>query len=206
MRRELTELQACLRRRWDEDTVHALRVSARRLECELAIRGVRVLRSDLGWLRRAFAEVRDLDVAMASWREPTFVRWCAARRARAVKALARLRGDARVTGLVRALGALPDEGGAPRSLSRWRARVETRRDLVRRAPSLESLHALRRAVRRLRYGLERRGEEAAELRALQSALGEVCDLVPLLRLLNESGQRRVARRLQRRVERAFATV
>lgn len=207
MRRALlAELEVCLRRRWDEETVHALRVSARRLEGELALRRVRVLRSDLRWLIRTFAEVRDLDVAMTLWREPAFVRWCVSRRARAVEELRWLRRAARVTGLLRALGSMREHGGGGRSLSRWQEQMERRRDIARRAPSLESFHALRRSARRLRYGLEWRGEDASDVRALTAVLGEVCDVLPLLRLLTQAGQRHVAERLKRRVEQALASV
>jgi len=163
----------------DPEGVHQVRVALVRLEVWLRLGGMRVLRDDLGALRRAAGEVRDLDVLLGMGGPPELAaalreRWSAARR----PLLVALR-SARTAGLLRALQDLPpiDAGAARRTVRRWRRRAARRGGALDwlRAEERE-LRALRRRVRRVHHALEWTGRPEPGVAELSEDLGGLSDL------------------------------
>ncbi len=172
----------------DPEGVHQVRVALGRIDTWLVADGRRVLRDDVRWLRRGAGDVRDLDVLLgadppAAWRALLEREHRTAR----VELVQRLDG-ARCAALVEALGYLPPLPARrlERALARWTARVARRgRALDPEPTDLAPYHALRRAVRRLRYGLEWAGHGTRPIKALQDALGELNDAAVTLDRLHE---------------------
>lgn len=201
--------------RGDPRDAHQARVASRRLAEALAVAGeaARPLQRDVRTIRRALGATRELDVsrlvfdALAAER-----RWppmaCArvrrhldAERARRAKKAARTLDHLSVGRIRRHIRDVGDHVGdlpARKVSARIRARIAARRarlsQAVRRAGAIydiDKLHAVRLAVKKLRYTLEiadeafgrRRAREISRLRASQSLLGELHDLQVLERHL-----------------------
>lgn len=168
-----------------------MRVAAGRLAVWLEMGGHAVLRDDVRALRTSAAAVRDCDVLLAADApEPFAARLRERRDAARVAMVAHLRGR-HVRALRLALGLMPaiDRGAAEGSLARFRARVLRRGDRLAGAatPHDEEFHAVRRALRKLRYATEWLGHDAAPVKALQQTFGDLNDLVVELRVLEETG-------------------
>jgi len=169
----------------DPEGVHQVRVAGRRLRAYLELLGHRILRDDLRFLVRQAGRVRDLEVALG-WALPQGVRGqLEAELKEAREALSGLLLSPWMGALLRSLRHLPplDKGQARKRLKRLQERLEARFLELRAEPSLERLHAYRRALRRVRYAKEFLGLPARRERALQEVLGEVNDLRVLKDLL-----------------------
>lgn len=191
-----------VRRDAGPEPVHDLRVALARLEVWLAFGGGRALRRDLRWLRRRAGAVRDLDVGL-SLRPPDAVAAACRRRHAAARGrlLGALRGP-RAAALFEALARAPEPtlAAARRSVARMARRARRRGRRAARDPGdVPALHALRRAVRRLRFALEWTGRPARPLVALQGAIGRACDRSVALRHAASDG--REVRAYRRRLER-----
>lgn len=170
----------------DPRAVHQLRVAAARLRVWLELAGLRVLRDDLRWLRDAAGPVRDLDVLLGRTPPPAWNAWLRERRSVARARLAAALATPRPAALVEAFSRLEPvpEPTARRGLGRALKRVRRRGRAAEEAPScLDSVHRLRRALRRLRYASEWLGGRPKALRRLQEELGELNDRDQALRLL-----------------------
>ncbi|AWR87420.1 CHAD domain-containing protein [Meiothermus taiwanensis] len=170
----------------DPEGVHQVRVAVRRLRVWLRLAGLRVLEDDLAWLVRAAGEVRDLEVLLQNNRLPkAFRRWAASRLKEARARFEPLLETPRLAGLLQALSNLPplDTTLAQARLKRFFHQVEGKAEEWRYQESLESLHALRRALRRLRYAREWLGQESQPIKQLQEVFGRVGDLSFTLRYL-----------------------
>lgn len=188
----------------DPEGVHRLRVTGRRLKVGLALAGLRPLRDDVDWLTGGFGLLRDLDVLLATKGIPKDLRAWASRKREEIRpqALALLE-DARFRSLVRAIRALPDLvprdaenrlGGYERRVLRDARRQEKvevpahgRRQpipdlsVLRDLPALTRSHALRKAIRRLRYAREWASLDVAPLKRAQESFGVLSDDALLLR-------------------------
>lgn len=179
----------------DPEGVHQVRVAGRRLRVGLELGGYRVLRDDLRWLVRGAGKVRDLEVLLQTSPPQAFAAWLAEQHREARKELLDILEAPRLEGLLWALRYLPPipTHEAERRLARFERRVEKRKAAWRARHTPEALHALRRALRRLRYAREFLGRDAKDLKALQEALGRFNDLAVALRYLDafetQSGQR-----------------
>ncbi|WP_038056717.1 CHAD domain-containing protein [Thermus amyloliquefaciens] len=171
----------------DLEGVHQVRVAGRRLRVYLDLLGWRVLRDDLRRLVRGAGRVRDLEVALAGpWAlPPGFRRFLEGELRLAREALPSLLASPWTGALLRALAVLPplEEGRARQALGRLTAKAERRFEALARHPSLEALHAYRRALRRVRYAKEFLGLSSKREKALQEVLGGLQDLEVLLGLL-----------------------
>ncbi len=165
----------------DPDVVHQLLVATRRLDVWLRLAGRARLRDDLRWLRRAAGPVRDLDGLIARDWPAREARRLRSLRAVARRALREALDDVRLEGLLVGLAVLP-----PVPVDEARARIAPLARAARALPPAEDdlagLHRLRRAVRRLAYGLEIVGERA-DLAPVQAAFGELDDLAQAVRYL-----------------------
>ncbi|TBH17278.1 CHAD domain-containing protein [Thermus thermamylovorans] len=171
----------------DPEGVHQVRVAGRRLRVYLDLLGWRLLQDDLRRLVRGAGRVRDLEVALTgpSALPPGFRAHLAEELRLARANLPGLLASPWTEALLRALAVLPplDAGVAEKSLERLVARAEARLAGLGREPSLEALHAYRRALRRVRYAKEFLGLPAKREKALQEVLGGLQDLDVLLGLL-----------------------
>ncbi|MCC6406455.1 MAG: CHAD domain-containing protein [Planctomycetes bacterium] len=163
----------------DREGVHQVRVAAARLEAYLRLAGRRSLRDDLRWLRERASAVRDLDVLLERELPTALAEWLAGERLVARAGLIEALESPRLRSLLegwRWVPALSREDAAERR-ERLAARAERR---ARRALDPESgadaFHAVRRALRRLRYADEWLGRDVAALKALQDSLGELNDV------------------------------
>jgi CHAD domain-containing protein len=171
-----------------------VRVAGRRLRVLLELGRRRALVDDLRWLVRSLGPARDLDVLREALppANPRFDAWL-------TRLAARARADARAAltsprfeGLLAALRVLPpvDEAVARCGLDAVSKKVRRQLDRLvgaRLEPGqlAVAVHALRRALRRLRYAADWLNERADGLGHLQDALGAVCDLGALARLFRE---------------------
>ncbi|MCX7782764.1 MAG: CHAD domain-containing protein [Meiothermus sp.] len=163
----------------DPEGVHQVRVAVRRLRVWLRLAGMRVLEDDLAWLVRAAGQVRDLEVLLQHPNLPkAFRTWAELRLKQARTAFVPLLDSPRLAGLLQALSTLPplDEKVAESRLARFVQQVERRAQEWRSEDSIEHLHALRRALRRLRYAREWLEQDSDNVKALQEIFGQVGDL------------------------------
>ncbi|MCS7067247.1 MAG: CHAD domain-containing protein [Meiothermus sp.] len=163
----------------DPEGVHQVRVAVRRLRVWLRLAGMRVLEDDLAWLVRAAGQVRDLEVLLQHPHLPrAFQTWGELRLKEARQAFVPLLESPRLAGLLQGLSVLPplDPKEAESRLPRFVQQVERRAQAWRNEDSLEHLHALRRALRRLRYALEWLERDSDPVKALQEIFGQVGDL------------------------------
>ncbi|MDP3232942.1 MAG: CHAD domain-containing protein [Myxococcales bacterium] len=199
-------------RRWLEvardglsaESVHEVRVTGRRLRAFLTLGAHHVLVDDLRWLVGSLGRLRDLDVALELpvAASGPFQAWLVAERRAEAENAARLLQHPRVDALVMALGRVPrvSKRRAHRALARLEAKLTVAQETARRDATIDSLHELRKAVRRTRYALEWLGEDEAALQRKQGLVGEACDLNLLERLLLEAGQPAAARCVERALE------
>jgi CHAD domain-containing protein len=172
----------------DPEGVHQVRVAAGHLDTWLRLAGLSVLRDDLRWLRGHASSVRDVDVLLADEPPEAWVPWLVRRRAQERRRLVEALDAPRLQALLRAFSWLrPLDAAAARPgvarLARRALRAAER--LEARPHDLERLHALRRALRRLRYGREWLGEPTGDLKRLQDAFGALNDLAVARRLVGE---------------------
>ncbi|HUS66716.1 MAG TPA: CHAD domain-containing protein [Kofleriaceae bacterium] len=184
---KLRDHMAAATDRGEPEDLHDLRVATRRLASWLKLGQLAPLRDDLRWLRHAAGAVRDPDVVLDMQPEAAFARWLRQlRNARHIDLRAAL-GSERVTALLAALESLPD---LDRRLARRavphlaRRALERGRQLELEPDQLDRFHALRRAVRSLRYGLEWLDEKSGALRDFQETSGLAADQAVALRLLD----------------------
>lgn len=192
----------------DPEVVHQVRVAAARLRVWLDLGGRRALVDDLRWLRRSASPVRDLDVLIAENPDPTCTSWLSARRVTSRAEFRAALDDERVGGLLTALAAMP---ALQRARARQRiAHVEQRvmragAELERDTSDVHAWHALRRALRRLRYALEWLDEDTDSIRAFLDVLGELNNRVVEERHLTECPPSNSATEALAAVERSIET-
>jgi CHAD domain-containing protein len=198
----------------DPEGVHQVRVAVRRLRVWLELAGLRVLEDDLAWLVRGAGKVRDLEVLLGHPRLPRpFQEWAAERLGEARAELVPMLESPRLKGLLRALSALPplERPAAEARLERFVRRVERRAAEWEAHDDFERLHALRRALRKLRYAREWLGLDPQAIKELQDALGAVGDLtftLHYLAMFEGDGKKALAQfraRLETRLEEALKT-
>lgn len=173
----------------EPEGAHQLRVALARLSVGATLASAEALLRELRWLRRSAAAVRDLDVRLAQQPPESVARGLREERRRARVELRAVLDSARVRDLRRDLGALapPEEEEATQGMLALLEGALARGRRYEEKPRKEAaLHALRRALRRARFGLELFGGAPKELTRMQSALGEVCDRFLLLAVLRES--------------------
>jgi CHAD domain-containing protein len=169
----------------DPEGVHQVRVATRRLDVWLELRGMRVLRDDLAWLRRRNGLVRDLDVQLLARPPGAFVRWLRSRRRAARAALLEAMRERRLEGLLLALSLLGplDPPRAQEGMTEVVRRLRRLDQALERTPDdLEALHRVRRQLRRLRYAREWVGAKTKVFEELQDTFGAVGVLSVALRL------------------------
>jgi len=209
-----------------EEGIHQARVASRRLREVVPVvsgPGEREARRAVRRVTRALGPVRELDVSLRLYgavaleprmsvaADDALRRALAVQRSRAIRlARAALTPSrlARLQGAVTALAHAAGPGSRARVLAAIAARVSRRAGALRRALaesgtlySPERLHAVRIAVKRLRYALEvageaRLGATAAarrQLKAAQDLLGEAHDLHVLAMIVGEVEGRIVTR-------------
>jgi CHAD domain-containing protein len=181
----------------DPEGVHQVRVAGRRLRVLLELGGHAALVGDVRWLVRALGRVRDLDVlrdafAGAPAADGDGAAWMAQLEADARREAHDALTSPRLEGLLRALRVLRplDEAVARQALQRMERRTRARLGQLEKAAASsdgdgEAVHALRRALRQLRYARDWLGDESEPLKHLQEVLGAICDLSALRRLLAE---------------------
>lgn len=170
----------------DPEGVHQVRVAVRRLRVWLRLAGMRVLEDDLAWLVRAAGQVRDLEVLLQHPNLPiAFQKWARVRLEEARTGFIPVLDSPRLVGLLQALSTLPalDGKAAEARLKRFLQQVERRAEEWRTKSSIESLHTLRRALRRLRYAREWLGQDSDTVKTLQEIFGQVGDLSFILNYL-----------------------
>lgn len=196
----------------DPEGVHQVRVAGRRLRAWLELAGYRVLQDDLRWLVGAAGPVRDLEVMLQEALPVGFTRWLKQQWHQSRQALLPVLEHPRLAALLRALQHLPalETGPAKTQLERFEQRVLQRARIWKQRQEIEDMHALRRALRRLRFAREFLQEPTKDLVQLQEALGQVNDLAVRLAWLNRfelAGHRptvRYRQHLQEQLEAAIA--
>lgn len=173
--------------RGEPEDIHDLRVATRRLASWLKLARVAPLRDDLRWLRDAAGAVRDPDVVLDMKPEAAFARWLRQLRNARHTDLCTALASERVAGLVLALESLPgiDRRLARRSVPHLARRALDRgRQFESEPEDAERFHALRRAVRSLRYALEWLEEKTGSFRDFQEMSGLAADQALAERLLD----------------------
>ncbi|HEU4743404.1 MAG TPA: CHAD domain-containing protein, partial [Meiothermus sp.] len=171
----------------DPEGVHQVRVAGRRLRVWLELGGYQVLHDDLRWLVRGAGKVRDLEVMLQNPLPKSFAAWLAEELEAAREELTPMLDSPRLIGLTRALHHLPPLPipEAEKRLERFERRVQKREAAWNATETFEDLHALRRALRRLRYAREYLEQDVEDLKALQEALGRLNDADVALHHLDE---------------------
>jgi CHAD domain-containing protein len=172
----------------DPEGVHQLRVACGRLSVWLELAGWRVLRDDLAWLRGSAGRVRELDVLLADDLPEAFASWLRERRHAERQRLLAALDHPRLAGLLTALAELPalEPERARSRLERFERRAARKGRALEEQPShVARCHALRKALRRVRYAMEWLGESPKPIKAMQSSLGELNDAAVALELLAE---------------------
>jgi len=169
------------------ETVHRVRSTASRLCAWLELGGHRALRDDLRWLRRRAAPLRDADVALAGSLPPAMAEWLAVERLHRRDDFAGTHSHPRLGALQRALPLLPplSRRGAATAMEAIERRVRRRSVAVTDDAGVETIHRLRRAVRRLRNARDWLGMPTDDLRPALDAFGELNDTAALLHLAQE---------------------
>lgn len=170
-----------------EEEVHQMRVATRRLSSWLKLARIRILRSDLRWLRAAGGGVRDLDVMLGQQPPDPMAGWLKKERARRMAELLAVVAAPRAQALCDALSHVApiEETRAREALPRLARRVLALGDELTTAPNdVEAFHQLRRSVRVLRYGLEWLDEKTAAFKEFQDLSGRGADLSVALLLLD----------------------
>jgi CHAD domain-containing protein len=167
------------------ERVHRIRSAASRLCAWLELGGHRALRDDLRWVRRRAAPLRDADVALARNLPPRMAEWLLIERLHARDDFAKALLHPRMSALRRAMPLLadPSREDAAEALRDIERRVRRRGEAVTDDAPVETVHRLRRAVRRLRNAREWLDIDARDLRPVLDAFGELTDVAALLRLV-----------------------
>lgn len=172
----------------DPEGIHQVRVATRRIDAWLVLGGWRVYRDDLRWLRDRASAVRDIDVLLMRKGLPRALRAPLMARKRELHAEFILAcDDPRLAALMVGLTFVPPiSGDASKRLERLFENVfDSGRDVEENGGNIESVHRLRRSLRRLRYGLELLGQSTAPLKRLQELLGSLNDLAVALRSIDQ---------------------
>jgi CHAD domain-containing protein len=170
-----------------EEDVHQLRVSTRRLSSWLKLGRIKILRSDLRWVRAAGGAVRDLDVVLAQRPPAPLADWLMAERSRCFQQLLQVVGAPRTAALLSALThvAPVEEARARETIGRLARAVLDLGEKLQVAPNdVEGFHRLRRSVRALRYALEWLQEKTGAFKQFQDITGTAADLSVALLLLD----------------------
>jgi CHAD domain-containing protein len=171
-----------------EEDVHQLRVATRRLSSWLKLGRMRVLRSDLRWLRAAGGGVRDLDVLLAGGPPDGMGPWLASERERRAAHLLEVIRSPRAEALCAALAHIPpiDRDRARQGIPRLAAPALEQGDRLQLAPGdVEAFHRMRRSVRGLRYALEWLDQETRPLKEFQDLSGRAADLSLALLVIDQ---------------------
>jgi CHAD domain-containing protein len=173
----------------DPEGVHQVRVATRRVDAWLVLGGWRVFRDDLRWLRDRASAVRDIDVLLLRKGLPRSLKPPLMARKRQFHAEFILAcDDPRLAALMVGLTAIHpiDEAEARKHVHSLFERVfECGKELEENGLTIEAMHRLRRALRRLRYGLEFLEKSTAPLKRLQEMLGNLNDLAVALRSIDQ---------------------
>lgn len=173
----------------DPEGIHQVRVATRRIDAWLVLGGWRVYRDDLRWLRDRASAVRDIDVLLTRKGLPRSLRSALMARRRQAHAEFILACDAaRLAALVVGLSAVrPIQAAeARRRLGRlFEVVFEVGKDVEENGSKSESMHRLRRALRRLRYAMEMLDGSTAPLKRIQELLGNLNDLAVALRNIDQ---------------------
>jgi len=170
-----------------EEDVHQLRVATRRLASWLKLGRMRILRSDLRWLRAAGGVVRDLDVVIALNPPARLAAWLSGERARHFEGLVQALAAPRTEAILGALSLIgPVEDSRARQTIRRLARgvLELGAELEQAPNDIVGFHQLRRSVRGLRYALEWLHEKTGAFKDFQDVSGRAADLSVTLILLD----------------------
>jgi CHAD domain-containing protein len=170
-----------------EDEVHQLRVATRRLSSWLKLGRMRILRSDLRWLRTAGGGVRDVDVLLGQAPPEPMADWLREERARRLVELLRVALAPRTEALCAAFAHVApiEEARARETVPRLARRALEQGDELTLAPNdVERFHQLRRSVRVLRYALEWLEEKTGAFKQFQDLSGRGADLSVALLLLD----------------------
>lgn len=162
----------------DPEGVHQMRVAVRRLRVWLELGGYKTLEPDLAWLVRGANAVRDLEVLLGQSGLPRALHtWAEGKLKEARAQFVPMLDSGRLAGLLQALDnlpALPQKAALDR-LERFKQRVERNEAAWQQHNTLEALHALRRALRRLRYAREWLELDTEAIKELQESFGQVGD-------------------------------
>jgi CHAD domain-containing protein len=169
------------------ETVHRVRSTASRLCAWLELGGHRALRDDLRWVRRRAAPLRDADVALAGKLPAAMAEWLAVERLHRRDDFAGTLSHPRLGALRSAMPLLPplSRGDAEPAMKSIERRVQRRSEAVSDDAPAETIHRLRRAVRRLRNARDWLGVGSGDLRPALDAFGGLNDTVALLHLAQE---------------------
>jgi CHAD domain-containing protein len=170
-----------------EEDVHQLRVATRRLASWLKLGRMRILRSDLRWLRAAGGIVRDLDVVLGQSPPAQLAEWLSGERTRSFDALIQTLAAPRTGALLGALALIGpvEEKRARQAIRRLARSVLEQGAALELAPNdIVGFHQLRRSVRGLRYALEWLQEKAGSFKEFQDVSGRAADLSVTLLLLD----------------------
>jgi CHAD domain-containing protein len=191
-----------------EEDVHQLRVATRRLASWLKLARIRILRSDLRWVRAAGGSVRDLDVMIGQQPPEPLAEWLVDERARRFEHLLGVVAAPRTGALLSALAHVApiEETRARQSVPRLARRVLDQGDQLQIAPNdIDMFHGLRRSVRNLRYALEWLQEKTGTFKEFQDVSGRAADLSLALLLLDVYPEAAMLADYRRHLDEEFAT-
>jgi CHAD domain-containing protein len=160
--------------------VHAMRVAAGRMSVWIEIAGRHALHDDLRWLRRSAATLRDIDVMLGRERAPLWEAELRLHRALELAALRAVLATSRPRAIAAGLRCIPppDERTARKGMRRLARRVLREGDrMMGGSHDAESMHRVRRRLRRLRYALEWLDTDAGKVKKIQDAFGDFNDRV-----------------------------
>ncbi|MBI5431617.1 MAG: CHAD domain-containing protein [Planctomycetes bacterium] len=172
----------------NREGVHQVRVSAARLETYLRLAARRSLRDDLRWLRERASAVRDLDVLLERELPAPFAEWLVGERLVARAGLIEALESPRLRALLEGWRWVPELAREDAAERRERLAVRAERRAHRALDpksGADAFHAVRRALRRLRYADEWLGRDVDALKALQESLGLLNDVSVARRLACE---------------------
>jgi CHAD domain-containing protein len=191
-----------------EEDVHQLRVATRRLASWLKLARIRILRSDLRWMRAAGGSVRDLDVMLAQEPPAPMAEWLSGERSRRFDHLLGVVAAPRTDALLSALAHVApiEEARARQSVPRLARRVLDLGEQLQIAPNdIDAFHRLRRSVRGLRYALEWLQEKTGTFKEFQDLSGRAADLSVALLLLDVYPEASTLTDYRRQLDEEFAT-
>jgi CHAD domain-containing protein len=164
----------------DAEGVHQLRRTIRRIRAWLRMGDERALEEELQWLAHELSPLRDLDVLDEVLNRHT------SRSARPMaiqQAVLALNSER-----WRALRASLEKVSPPKKKDGERRLKDLEKELEKfKVDDSESLHALRRLIRRVRLTRKWLGESTEDLDGVQKALGAFCDVLLLERFSKAHG-------------------